>query len=373
VRNILYLANRGNVIGGGEVSLKELLKGLNKDIFHPLVICPEEGELAKGIREMGLRVLCVPMKKLRYGNLFSLLSTVKRMVKIIKRENIDLIHANGSRCMIYGGIAARLCRKPVVWHVRITQSEPLLDRFLASLASMVVVISQEVKTKRFSWLENKEKVEVVYNGVDLELYIKKPKNDSLRREFGLSEGAPLVGTLSQLHPKKGHQFFLKAARRVSESFPDCGFLIMGKDITARGDYLTRLKELTRELGIEGRVVYAGFREDIPSVMASIDCLVLSSLEEAFGRVLIEAMAASKPVVATRVGGVPEIVIDGKTGFLVSPADEEALARGIVYLLQNSEVAVKMGQEGRSRVEELFSLEEHVAHMEAIYNLVLNQR
>jgi len=373
MKNILYLANKGNLIGGGEVSLKELLKGLNKETFCPLVICPEEGELAKGIRRMGLRVFCLPMKRLRYGNLLSLFSTVARMAKIIKREKVDLIHANGSRCMIYGGIAARLCRKPIVWHVRIAQSEPMLDKFLASLASRVVVISQAVKKRRFNWLKKKEKVEVVYNGADLELYNAKPNNGNLRKELGLSETTPLVGVVAQLHPKKGLQFFLKAARQVNQLLADCRFLIVGEDITAKEDYLPQLRALTRELGIEGRVVYTGYREDIPSVMASIDCLVLSSLEEAFGRVLIEAMAASVPVVATEVGGVPEIVVEGRTGLLVPPADEESLARGIIYLLQNREVARKMGQKGRARVEKLFSLEGHVARIEALYNQLLNQR
>ena len=373
MRNILYLANRGSLIGGGEISLRELLKGLNKEAFNPLVICPEEGELTKSIRGMRLRVFCLPMKRLRYGNPLSLLPTVARMAKIIKREKVDLIHANGSRCMIYSGIAAKLCRKPIVWHVRITQSEPMLDRFLASLASRVVVISQEVKRRRFNWLENRGKVAVVYNGVDLALYNTKPNNGGLRKELGLSATTPLVGIVAQLHPKKGLQFFLKAARRVSQLLPDCRFLIVGEDITAKEDYLLQLRALTRELGIEGRVVYTGFREDIPSVIVSMDCLVLSSLEEAFGRVLIEAMAASKPVVATKVGGVPEIVVDGSTGLLVPPADEESLARGIIYLLQNREVAKKMGQEGRARAEKLFSLEGHVAHIEALYNQLLNQK
>lgn len=373
MRNILYLANRGRLIGGGEVSLKELLKGLNKETFHPTVLCPEEGELAEGIRGMGLRVFCLPMKRLRYGNFFSLISTVARMVRIIKREKVDLIHANGSRCMIYGGIAARLCHRPIIWHVRIAQPEPWLDRFLASLASRVVVISQEVKKRRFNWLEKRGKVEVVFNGVDLELYNNKPNNDNLRRELGLPETASLVGIVGQLHPKKGHQFFLKAAKRVSQLFPDCRFLIVGEDISAKGDYLPKLRALTRELGIEGKVVYTGFRENIPSIMASIDCLVLSSLEEPFGRVLIEAMAASKPVVATRVGGVPEIVIEGKTGLLVPPADEKTLARGIIYLLQNRELANRMGQEGRSRVEELFTLKGHVARIENTYSQLLSLR
>lgn len=364
--NILYLANSGEIFGGGQISLLGLIKGLNQGRFHPFVVCPADGSLVDELSKMGVETQIIRMETLRNLNIFSWMRTIHRLIQLIKGIKIDLIHSNGSRATIYGGIAARLTNTPLIWHVRIADSDRLLDKLLARLAAKIIVISKAVG-KRFDWLKNKEeKIVVIYNGIDLEKFNPWINGEKIREEFHLSFQTPLVGIVGRLDWYKGHGYFLQAAKKIAEAIPDTHFLIVGD-----GEYKKRLENIRKELGLNENVLFTGNREDIPQILAGIDIFLLSSVSEGFGRSVAEAMACGKPVVATRAGGIPEIVVDGRTGILVPPRDSNAMACAIIELLKDREKGKDMGRKGRKRVEGFFSIERNVRETELVYQTVLS--
>jgi len=361
--NILYLTNTGNIIGGGEISLLDLLHGLDKEKFNPLIVCPFKGNLTEAIEKLGIEVEIVQMKRLKIPNPFLFIDSIIKLSRILKDRKILLVHANGSRCAIYGAIACKIVKVPIIWHVRILESDGLIDRFLAKFSSIIIVNSNAVK-ERFKWLKDKSRLEVIYNGIDLKKFSNSFKGEKIRKEFGFDIEMPIVTTIGRLDWYKAHQYFLQAAEKVKKIIPNVRFLIVGDG--ERRDYL---ENLVKELGISENIVFAGNRKDIPEILNAIDIFVISSVSEGFGRVVVEAMACEKPVVATRVGGIVEIVEDGITGKLVPPKNSEALAEAIIELLNNKEESKNMGIAGRKRAERMFDIDENIKRTENLYKKI----
>jgi len=364
--NIAYLSNTGSILGGGERSLLDMLSGLDKEKYRPLVICPEEGNLTQAVRNLKVEVDIVGMKSLRIPHPFNFISSVRGLAGIFKERDISIVHANGSRCAVYGAVACKLAKLPLIWHVRIMESDGLLDRFLAAFSSRIVVNSNAVK-ERFHWLGDRNKLEVIYNGIDLARFRSSSKDGKFEKEFGFVPGTRVVATVGRLDWYKAHQYFIHAAVIVKTKFPDIRFLIVGE-----GEQKTHLKNLADELGLGGDVVFAGQRTDIQKILNGIELFVLSSVSEGFGRVIVEAMACGKPVVAARAGGIVEIVEDGITGILVPPRDPETMARAITELLEDREKARKMGVAGRRRAERLFGIEKNIEKTGELYEKVLKE-
>lgn len=362
--NILYLANTGDIVGGGEISLLDLLHGLNKEKFKPLVVCPFSGDLADEFKKLGIEIKIVKMGSLKIPNPVSFIRSVMTLVKILKNREIMLVHANGSRCAIYGSFACKIIGIPMIWHVRILESDGLLDRFLAKMSTVIIVNSKAV-AERFKWLRNKSKIKIIYNGIDLTKFGKTVQTEKIRKEFGFNLESPIVATVGRLDWYKAHQYFLQAAKKIKEILPNVRFLIVGD-----GKRKSYLESLTKKLGLSENVVFAGNRRDIPDILECIDVFALSSISEGFGRSAVESMASEKPVVATRVGGLCEIVDDGMTGILVSPKDPTVLAKAVVELLKDKKKAKDMGIAGRKKVEKMFSIEKNVKKTEELYKKIL---
>ena len=176
--------------------------------------------------------------------------------------------------------------------------------------------------------------------------------------------------IARLTEEKDHQTFLRAAALIAAQLPGTRFLIVGEDPDPAQIRQRELAQLARDLGLEEQVVFAGQRQDVPEVVAALDLLIHCARQEGFGRVLVEAMASGRALVATAVGGIPEVVVDGETGILVPPQDPEAVARAAVELLRNPERRTTMGLAGQRRVRECFSLEAHVAQVQELYEEVL---
>jgi glycosyltransferase involved in cell wall biosynthesis len=223
-------------------------------------------------------------------------------------------------------------------------------------------------------------IEVIHNGLALTDWDARTAaiQTPFREELGIPPDRPTIGLVGRLDRVKGQREFLLAAEIVAQAHPGAVFLLVGVVPPASrwapfADYFQEVEALARRPALRGRVLVAGWREDLPRIMGSLDILVQPSLRETFGRVLIEAMAARRPVVATGVGGMPEIVVDGETGLLVSPGDTSALAAAILSLLQDPPRRRAMGEAGRRRVEERFSLPERLRRFEAICAEVLRRR
>lgn len=402
-RNILYvnafsIPVRGS---GADESLLLVIKALDKARYGAHVLYPFDGYLLdkaednfylKEYERLGVKVDFMPMTRFyRAGSIREIarhavcfLPATLKLVRLIRRENISLVHTN-SASLPCSGLAARLTGRPSLYHVREEVVRPVIFRRLIAqmvnlLADKIVCISNAVASMFLDSGVPSEKVMTIYNCVDLEEFDPRINGDSFRAELGISPDAPLVGMVGRISPRKGHRYFLHAARLVSEVMPQARFVIVG-DIESRikkyTNLLAELKCLVVELEIADKVIFTGARQDIPRVMAALDMLVLASCSEVapepFGRVLIEAMAMERPVVATWDGGVPEIVVDGTTGFLVPPRQPKPMARAILRLLKNRDMAREMGRAGRKRAEEMFTLPIQARRLSALYEELLSKR
>lgn len=371
---VLYIDEWGDLHGGGQIYLLSLFTKLDRNKFIPLCVCPFRGSLVDAIEKLGIRVEIIKMKRLINPlNIFSLLSSIMKIILLIKKENIDLIHSNAAiRGTIYSGIAAKITRIPFIWQVHILSPAGLIDRFLTLLATKIIVVAKAVKA-RFRWLKESKKIIINYNGVDLEKFNPHISKMGIREKLGLGLDIPVVGVIGILHPQKGQEYLLQAAGKVKEGMPDVKFLIVGEDVTKKKSCRIKLENLIKALDLSENVIFTGWLNNIPEVLAGIDIFVLPSLVDHFPLVVLEAMASGKPVIATDVGGVPEMVEDGISGVLVSPKDVKGLSKTIVSLLKDGEKAKRMGMAGRRRVEEFFGIEANRDRVEQIYKDLLEER
>ncbi len=362
-RTVLFVENTAEMIGGGQQSLLGLLQKMDRGSFIPLVTIPAKGPLAEKLHALKIPFFIVPLDSIRRLNPWKVFRSVRQLVRILREGKVDIIHTNASRSTFYAGLAARWAGVPLIWHVRMAEREALFDRVLFALASRVITISGAV-AKRFPWDRKARKVSIIYNGLDTDRFVLQEAQD-LRVRFGLEEKV-VVGLVGQVIPIKGGEFLVDALRIVRRTEPRMHLLFVG----APTPYQMMLEKRVRSLGLSDCVTFAGYQEDIPRVMSSIDILALPSLREAFGRVLIEAMGCGKPVAAFAVDAVPEIVKEGVTGFLVPRGDVQALADALMKLVKDSVLRSRMGEAGRTRVEKYFGLREHARKVELLYEEVL---
>lgn len=358
---VVVVSNHGHIVGGGEESLLALLGGLDRGRWAPTVVVPTDEAVAARAWALGLPVRVIPLPTLRRPGP-TIVRSVIALRRLLVTTGAALVHANGSRAMAYAGLAGRLARRPVVWHVRIGERDPILDRWLGAFAARIIVISKSVE-RRFPG-SVRDKLRLVHNGVDLGRFAPREPSKDLRRALGVPEGAPVVVSVGRFVAFKGYAHLLDAAARLERKRPGVHWVLVGD-----GPLRAELAAQTEKLGLGAQTHFTGWRDDVPDVLALGDCFVLPSVEEHFGRVLIEAMAMAKPVVATDAGGVPEIVVDGETGVLVLPADPPALAAAVQELLDDLARAARLGAAGRQRAESTFSLASHVAAVERVYREV----
>lgn len=368
MKQILYISNRGTILGGGEISLLGLVTNLDLKRFSPLVALPEKGDYADALREAGVPFIVTDLPTVRTIRLDLVFRSVLRLARLVRERNIEIIHANGSRTMLLGGVAGLLAGVPRVWHLRVAdKSDRILDRILFALAGRVIVISSAVRD-RLSWTEKREKIHLIPNGVDVDRF--HPRNvqyrDSMRTELGIDPLSPVVCTMCRLAPLKQVDVFIRAAAGIASAVPKAKFLVCGREAPDSTGHRVELENLARDLGVGEKVIFAGFRTDPHKVLASADLLVLASSEEAFGRVLIEAMATGLPVLGTATGGIPDVIEDGKTGYLFDIGDHETLSRLAIRILQDKTLAGTLGRNGRHRVEEAFSITAHVKRIQSLY-------
>jgi len=211
------------------------------------------------------------------------------------------------------------------------------------------------------------KIKVIYNGIDLRKLDGLKKVD-IRSELKIEKDAPLISNIGIINPVKGHDIVIRAAAMIRKNNPNLRVLIVGGHLTEKDKlYEIQLRQLTRELDLDNNVIFTGFRNDIYNLIQSTDVVVLASrYQDPLPRTLIEASALRKPIVATRVGGIPEIVENGVSGILVEPNDSQALAKSVIFLLENRERAKEMSQAARRIAETKFRIEDHVKKIIGLY-------
>ena len=323
----------------------------------------------------------IPLREYRLDSFFSLNAFAQqaRLARDVRRSGIQIVHAYSFYGNVFAIPPARIAMAPVIiasvrdCGVYLTPAQQAVQRQACRLADCVLVNADAVA----HWLAGQgfdpAKIVVIRNGVDLRRFERPPDAGRLRRELGVPPTSRIVAVASRLHPLKGIHHFLEAAAIVGRGFPDVRFLVIGEAAPSDRAYLDALTRLAERLGIRDRVVFTGLRADVPDLLACASVSVMPSLNEALSNVLLESMAAGTAVVATRVGGTSEAVADGVNGVLVSSGDSPALARGISRLLSDPEFASRLGQCGRQRVRQRFSMDTMVRATERLYHSLLERR
>lgn len=294
------------------------------------------------------------------------------IAKIVREKKIDIIHTHNEKAQLYGGIAGLIARVPVV-HTKHGKNETnwrtmLRNNTSARLCRKVVGVSRDaalecIQDEKIS----SSKVLTILNGVDTERF--SPCNDKARSKncLDIDGNVFVIGIVARLARVKDHATLLEACRILVESGHEFRLLVVGD-----GPLRVQLEERTQFLGISKQVIFTGTREDITDLMRAMDIFCLSSLSEGISLTLLEAMACGLPIVATAVGGNPEVVIGGKTGFLVEPSSPSLLSEKLAALISCEHLRAKMGQAGRERVINHFSLKTCALAYQNLYNCVMDR-
>jgi glycosyltransferase involved in cell wall biosynthesis len=354
----------GNEWYGGPVQVVYLMRGLRERGHESILLCPTGAAIAEKGRDLGLRVVTFayrgdPDPRL-IGAAFSL----------IRRERPDIVHLHSRRgADTLGGLAAWLARAPAIVLTRRIDDPPhwwlALRMRYGLIYHGIVAISDAIRRVLTKSGVPTERITVVRSAIDAGPYRLESTRDSLLSELGLDRSARIVGMVSQFIERKGHRHLLAAAPRIIERFPKAVFMLCGK-----GPLEAWVASEVRRLALGNHVIFAGFRDDIPRILAGLDLLVHPPDREGLGVAVLQAQAAGLPVVATRAGGIPEIIRDGESGLLVEPGDSGALAEAICTVLGDPDLARRMGECGRAVVEHEFSVDAMVEGNLKVYSELL---
>lgn len=349
--------------GGAERVVADLARKLDRRRFRPLVCCLNfKGRLAEELEAEGIPVFALDKKP--KADLGALL----RLARLMRRENVLVVHTHLWTSSLWGRLAALLAGVKVrvvtehnldLWR---GPAHLFADRLLARFTHHFVFVSEEVASFYRARLPLADvPCTVVHNGIDRAPFEAAPPGGDVRARMGIPEGAVVAGVVGRLDERKGHRYFLEALHRLRATEPRLHGLVVGE-----GREKDNILAQRKALGLEDRVHVVGYWASLPEALAAIDVFVLPSLMEGHPLAILEAMAAGKPVVATRVGGNHEAVDEGRTGLLVPPQDAEALGQAIATLAADPSTRNRMGQEARRRLDERFSLDAAVRANEEAY-------
>jgi glycosyltransferase involved in cell wall biosynthesis len=381
---VLYLNPFSQEVSGPDESLRTLLAALIPRGIEAHVVLPAPGPQVSRYEALGVEIHFAPLAPLRRdlslrAALYplQLIRAAAAVRSIGRRVGTDLIHTN-MEVLLEGGLASRALGVPHVLHYRgNTLDSPrwVFDALTAVWtkgADHVYCIS-EATAGVFRRRGRDQKVEVLYNPVDVQAFQSAPLSEPLRATLGAGPGQPLIGTVGRIHPRKDLETFVRAAARVGAQGPEARFVIVGSaEATVELSYLERLQALVRALGLDRRLTFAGARRDIPAVMRALDLFVLSSRHEGFGRVVAEAMAAARPIVVTDEGAPPELVSAGRYGLCARPADADDFARQILRLLGDRAAAVDLGVAAAAAAAQ-FDARTVAARVETVYQRLIDRR
>jgi glycosyltransferase involved in cell wall biosynthesis len=361
MKTVLFVGT-GSGFGGSAVCLNNLIRYLDPGAYRPIVAHLGRGLAIKRIEAQGVPI--VPLDRRWMG---------WQLARLIRRERVDLVHANNE---LYSHVptilAARATRRPCVVHMRGIRPLTRRERWAIRLVDHFIIISEI--GRRFYLKEGvpDERTSVIYDGMDLAVFDGHADREAMRRRLGVAPSEVLLGFVSRLEPKKGVQDFLDAFALVQRACPQARAVVVGGDPDHRQAYFRELVQRARALGLSSRVTFTGWRDDVPSLTSAFDVAVQAShYMEGFGTSVMEAMALGKPVVATAVGGIPELVEEHATALLVPSGDWEALAQAIIRLVREPQLRARMGASGRRRVEERFNQARLTTQVEALYARLLN--
>jgi glycosyltransferase involved in cell wall biosynthesis len=395
-RRVLFVDHTAK-IGGGEIALINLVTHIGP-IYQPLVVLFSDGPLVERLREAGIETHVLPLDQsvtnarkdsLGIGSLLKIFSVTRILLfilelrRFIRRHEIEIVHTNSLKADVIGGIAGRWARVPVIWHLRDRISEDYLPAGIAKvfrwLARVIPdrVIANSLATLKTLRLKSYRNAHAVPSGFTVAprfhvVHDGMQRTDLVREPVENPTPILTVGLVGRITPWKGQHIFLEAASIVRREFPQARFQVIGAPLFNETDYDREIRELSALRDLGGVVEFTGHRDDVPALIAKMDLLVHASITgEPFGQVIIEGMAAAKPVVATNGGGVPEIVLDGVTGLLVPMGDVAMMAQAIARFLGDRTFRERAGQLGRQRVLDHFTINQTALNVQSVYDSLFN--
>ena len=367
--HVLHLIDGLNV-GGAEMLLRELSVQLVERGFQVSVGYSTPGPLVQELKSFGMPLTRLP-RLMRVDPLL-----MGGMIQLCRKVSPQIVHTHLFKSDFHGRLAARIAGVPIVVSTlhsmdRWAQVRPLgsLYGWTARFADKLIAVSEDVHRFYANHMAiPDEKFVTIENGVDVQRFTgQESAGHAVRQELGLDRSTTVLGIVGRLTPPKDHATFLKAAALIRQNAPQARFLIVGD-----GPLRKELETQVHELGLTEAVTFTGLRKDIPAVLASLDVLVFSSLWEGLPVTLLEGMAAARPVVATAVGGIPDVVLHEKTALLVSPSDAEALAQACLKLVVDDKTRSSMGQLGLERVRTHYSMRRMVDRTANLYTKLLQE-
>lgn len=368
--NILYVT-RSLELGGAERIVCDLAANLDSKKYRVTVCTFKPGPLTQELIKNGVDVINIE-RRFRYDPLL-----IWKLFHLILKKNIDIVHSHMFQSSLYILPIALMPQKLIFiinehgGYLEIVKvpRRRYLYKFIAKVSKMVVVVSQALKDDMIKFFNiPSKKIAIIYNGIKMAKFTGKFSSLQMKKILGLESDIPIVGNVANLRPEKGHKYLLEAMSLVLNEIPNAKLIIIGE-----GALRAELENQTKVLGISESVIFLGRRQDVPALLNIMDIFVISSSGETFCIAAAEAMAMGKPVVASRVGGVPELVIDSKTGFLVPPKDPPALAEAVIKLLKDRKLALDMGQAGKERVRQEFTLDKMVKKTEQLYESLIKEQ
>lgn len=357
-------------LGGGQIHILSLAKFLDRDKFDVSVCSKEQGPLVDELKKNHIKHFPVPFQKNPCPR------TIQKIRDVLEGP-FDILHTHGGVAGLWGRWAAHRSSVPVVIHTLhgihylhyrnyfLKSLSVYLERWLSGKTHVVIFVSDSEKKKGEEYkLAPREKMVVIKNGIDFSRFLQKSNQksrDELRKELKIKKGQPVVGTVARLHRQKGIVYLLQAARRIQLQFPQAKVLLVGG-----GPMRRKLERLSKKWRLENFVLFLGERKDIPSLLSFIDVFVLPSLWEGMPYVVMEAGALGRPVVASSVDGVKEMIQDGKEGLLVPPGDPGSLSKALIHLLKKRDYAGQLGKNIQRKIRQEYSQTRMVKEIEKLY-------
>lgn len=378
ILNLLCIVHDSRLYGA-QFSLLQLLAGVDRGIIRPYVVAENDGPLIEHLKQIGIAVkICRTGKWVHAansGSLRDMLGMLRRLprsvfeiIKYMRKHRTDVVYTN-TVASLSGAIAAKLLRKPHIWHLR--EKVNINAEGFTYIPDwvkyrLITFLSDRVVTNTYHMRETLaqgicEPIEVVHNGVNLGKFNPRVKS-VIRSELKIGRNKRIVAIIGSISQNKGQEIFIKACSAVKKRHPATAFLVIGG---GDPEYITMLKALSEECNLTDSVFFLGWRSDINEILTEIDILVLASYHEPFGKIIIEAMAAAKPVVATRSGGPEEIVLHERTGLLVPKGDPQTMADAVLRILVDDNMAKQFGLEGKKLVAAEFSEKKYVERLQRI--------
>jgi len=378
-KNKILFISRFAEIGGAEIFLLDIINNLDRQVFQSVVVLPGAGVLAIKLKQSGVKVLYLKMSKLNLSNPMPFIKTVINIWRIARIERAAIVFAVNYLSNQYAVVSARLAGLPIVCAVYNVLDKRSISRTFLKFSDHIIVDSKATADVLLANGLASKKLQVILHEISKDNFLPAVNaRINIRHSFGMNDEVFLIGIVGRINPMKGQDILINAFAKVLDVYDGCRLLIVGEmeseDLNFSDQaYIKNLRSLVEKLNISGKVFFTGYRNDMADVYEALDLLVSSSLSESFGKTILEAMILGKPVIAAKVGGVPELVIDGITGRLVSPGNISELARVILELINDRKLAARLGNNAKEYALKNFVGNNQQAKVEAILAKLLKTK